>query len=133
VREDDPNSAEGAFAIVRRDAPNLDGQYTIFGHVEQGMDVVEALGNANTDSLNRPLARLAVNKAEVVESPDGLAQLTLRGVSPIYDPYEVPPPMRPLYDAITACVVVITLRSLRCSCSIAYRLVIDARSASFRF
>ena len=34
--------------------PFLDGQYTVFGEVESGLDVVEAIQNAATDSNDRP-------------------------------------------------------------------------------
>lgn len=40
ARADDPNSAQTSFFIVLRDAPNLDGKYTIFGRVVDGMDVL---------------------------------------------------------------------------------------------
>lgn len=38
----DPNSAGSQFFIVYDDAPHLDGQYTAFGEVISGMDVVDA-------------------------------------------------------------------------------------------
>lgn len=36
----DPTSADSQFYILRRAAPELDGKYTVFGHVLKGMDVV---------------------------------------------------------------------------------------------
>ncbi len=41
ARTDDPDSAGSQFFIVYDDAPNLDGQYTVFGEVIAGMDVVD--------------------------------------------------------------------------------------------
>lgn len=35
-------------------APHLDGQYTIFGEVVDGMDVIDKIEKAETDSRNRP-------------------------------------------------------------------------------
>lgn len=34
--------------------PFLDGEYTVFGEVEDGMNVVEAIGNSSTDQADRP-------------------------------------------------------------------------------
>lgn len=47
--------------------PHLDGQYTVFGHVTEGLDVVEAIQRMPTDSLGRPLADVRILRAEVVE------------------------------------------------------------------
>ena len=43
ARGDDPASALTSFFIVTGDAPSLDGKYTVFGRVVNGMDVVEAI------------------------------------------------------------------------------------------
>lgn len=46
ARSNDPNSAGSQFYIVLEDGPtasSLDGQYTVFGHVVQGMDVVKQI------------------------------------------------------------------------------------------
>ncbi|HEU4759715.1 MAG TPA: peptidylprolyl isomerase [Dehalococcoidia bacterium] len=43
ARTADPNSAGSQFFIAYAAAPNLDGQYTVFGRVTQGMDVVDCL------------------------------------------------------------------------------------------
>lgn len=47
--------------------PHLDGQYTVFGHVTEGLDVVDAIQRAETDPFGRPLADVRILRAEVVE------------------------------------------------------------------
>jgi len=45
ARRPDPNSAGSQFFICLVPASFLDGQYTVFGQVIKGMDVVDAIGN----------------------------------------------------------------------------------------
>ena len=40
--------------------PHLDGTYTVFGEVEQGLDVVEKIQAVATDSNDRPLEDIAI-------------------------------------------------------------------------
>ena len=48
-------------------APSLDGQYTIFGEVVRGLDVVQAIQNSETDSNSRPLKDVRIIKATVIK------------------------------------------------------------------
>ena len=52
ARSSMPNSASSQFYIVQEDSPFLDGEYAVFGHVTEGMDIVDEIaGAANpTDS-----------------------------------------------------------------------------------
>jgi cyclophilin family peptidyl-prolyl cis-trans isomerase len=75
---DDPHSAETSFSILLGDAPHLDGQYTIFGEVVRGFDVLEALVNVPRDQNDRPLTRVTIVRAEVVETPEQLRSMTLQ-------------------------------------------------------
>ncbi len=43
ARTGDPNSANSQFFIMFAPAPHLDGQYTIWGQVTEGMDLVDKL------------------------------------------------------------------------------------------
>jgi len=43
ARSSDPDSAGSQFYICYGDTPHLDGQYTIFGQVVEGMDAVDAI------------------------------------------------------------------------------------------
>lgn len=80
--DNDPDSAETAFCILLADAPHLDGKYTIFGHVERGMDVVEQFVHVPQND-KRPVVRLEVKKAEVVDSPEMLDRIGLTPALPM--------------------------------------------------
>lgn len=40
--------------------PFLDGEYTVFGEVEEGLDVVDAIQNVDTDRADRPTEDIAM-------------------------------------------------------------------------
>jgi cyclophilin family peptidyl-prolyl cis-trans isomerase len=73
-----PDSGETSFSILLGDAPHLDGQYTVFGHLETGADVLDLIERVARDGRHRPVAPVVVSRAEVVESPEALAGLSLR-------------------------------------------------------
>jgi cyclophilin family peptidyl-prolyl cis-trans isomerase len=43
ARSNDPNSASSQFFLMNSDAPHLDGQYSIYGQVLEGMEVVDVI------------------------------------------------------------------------------------------
>lgn len=49
--------------------PHLDGSYTVFGEVTEGMDVVERIQKTPTDTNDRPLDDIRILRATVVEKP----------------------------------------------------------------
>ena len=56
ARAGDPNSADSQFFIVFKTAPWLDGQYSIWGQVTDGMDVVDKIkmGAPGSGTVNEP-------------------------------------------------------------------------------
>jgi cyclophilin family peptidyl-prolyl cis-trans isomerase len=61
-----PNTNGSQFFIMHQDYP-LDHNYTIFGRVVTGMEVVDAIATSKTDATDRPLEEIKIKKAEVVE------------------------------------------------------------------
>src|SRR5579864_8791090 len=56
ARTSDPNSANSQFFIMFAPAPNLDGQYTIWGQVVSGMEHVDAIkrGSGGSGTVSNP-------------------------------------------------------------------------------
>ena len=65
ARLDDPASASTSFFIVTAPAPALDGVYTVFGVVVEGIDVVERIEAVPTEG-ETPVDRVEIVDAEVV-------------------------------------------------------------------
>jgi cyclophilin family peptidyl-prolyl cis-trans isomerase len=55
ARSQDPDSAGSQFFIVLKDSSFLDGQYTVFGRVTHGMDIVDKIASLKTDSADAPI------------------------------------------------------------------------------
>jgi peptidyl-prolyl cis-trans isomerase B (cyclophilin B) len=69
ARAADPNSAGSQFFICVADAAFLDGQYTVFGEVSQGMDVVDEIVAQPRDPRDNPNERVEM-KVKIV-APEG--------------------------------------------------------------
>jgi peptidyl-prolyl cis-trans isomerase B (cyclophilin B) len=80
----DPDSGESSFSIMLAAAPHLDGKYTVFGEVVRGMDVVESFKSVPRDTQFQPKTRIAVLKAEVLDTPEAYARASIAG------PKEIP-------------------------------------------
>ena len=66
ARAQDPNSAGSQFFICVADANFLDGQYTAFGEVVNGMEIVDRIVNVQRDGNDNPLQRIEM-KLSVIE------------------------------------------------------------------
>jgi cyclophilin family peptidyl-prolyl cis-trans isomerase len=64
ARLDDPASANTSFFIVTARAPALDGKYTVFGRVVQGLDVVEKIEAVPVNGES-PVTRVEVTRVSV--------------------------------------------------------------------
>jgi peptidyl-prolyl cis-trans isomerase B (cyclophilin B) len=53
ARAYDKNSGSCQFFIMHEDAPHLDGDYAAFGKVTEGMDAVDRIAGAATETTNR--------------------------------------------------------------------------------
>lgn len=65
ARSQMPNSAGSQFFIMHKDAPHLDGAYAAFGKVINGMDIVNAIAETDTDYSDRPLTKQIMKNVSV--------------------------------------------------------------------
>lgn len=62
-----PDSAGSQFFIMHEDAPHLDGSYAAFGHVVEGMEVVDEIAGVETDAGDRPLKPVVMKTVRIIE------------------------------------------------------------------
>lgn len=67
ARSQEPNSAGSQFFICVNDAFFLDGQYTAFGRVIEGMDVADKIVNEPRDSNDNPDNRMEIKSVTLAE------------------------------------------------------------------
>ena len=60
------NSASSQFFICHADATFLDGQYAAFGHVVEGMEVVDRIASVRTDGQDRPQIDMIMEKVTLI-------------------------------------------------------------------
>ena len=66
ARAQNPNSASCQFFIVHEDSEFLDGDYAAFGHVTEGMDVVDAIASVDTYPNDMPCKKVVIKKISIV-------------------------------------------------------------------
>lgn len=72
ARAQDPNSAGSQFFIVHGDAGFLDRQYTVFGKIEEGLDVLDAIASIECEfgpggEKSKPTERVEIQSIELRE------------------------------------------------------------------
>lgn len=69
ARSDDPNSASSQYFICHGDAFFLNENYTAYGHVYEGLDVVDQVATTPTDNNDLPLDKVIVFITYTGENP----------------------------------------------------------------
>lgn len=67
ARSQDPNSNGSQFYINSSNNNSLDGQYTVFAQVYEGMDVVGKLAKVQTGQNDKPVKDVVLQSVEIVE------------------------------------------------------------------
>jgi cyclophilin family peptidyl-prolyl cis-trans isomerase len=48
--------------------PGLDGTYTVFGEVIEGLDIIDKIANVQTDSNDKPINDIKINKIKIIRN-----------------------------------------------------------------
>jgi len=67
ARSSDPHSAGSQFFIMHADSPHLDGQYTAFGKVTSGLEVVDKIAGLPKGPNDRPVNPPAIVSVTITE------------------------------------------------------------------
>ena len=66
ARSQDPDSAGSQFFIGVKESSFLDNQYTAFGHVTKGMEVVDKIVNVPRDSRDNPEEKVEMKSVKII-------------------------------------------------------------------
>ena len=64
-----PDSAGSQFFVCVTDQPALDGNYTIFGRVSEGLDIVTKISESAADEKGSPLERVEIRSVTIRDTP----------------------------------------------------------------
>ena len=67
ARTSDPDSAGSQFFVMHGTSPHLDGKYTVFGRVIEGLDVIDKIANLPTDGRDKPTKDVVIKSVTVAE------------------------------------------------------------------
>lgn len=65
----EPDSAGGQFFILLADQPALDGKYTVFGQVAEGMEVVQNISATPVDDKGMATERIEIRRITIRDAP----------------------------------------------------------------
>lgn len=65
ARSQDINSAASQFFICHADAPHLDGQYTVYGQLVKGFEVLDTIAETPCGERNLPMEKIEMKIAKV--------------------------------------------------------------------
>lgn len=69
IRPGEPDSGGAQFFVCVFPQPALEGQYTVFGHVSEGMDVVQKISEAAADDKGAPTERIEMTSVTIRDAP----------------------------------------------------------------
>lgn len=69
ARTNDPDSAGSQFFVMHAAAPHLDGKYTVFGKITEGLDVIDKIANMPVDDRDKPVTPVIIKSITVEEKP----------------------------------------------------------------
>ena len=64
-----PDSAGAQFFVVVVDQPGLDGQYTVFGHVSDGLETVQKISETPVDEKGLATERVEIRHVTIRDTP----------------------------------------------------------------
>jgi cyclophilin family peptidyl-prolyl cis-trans isomerase len=64
-----PDSGGTQFFICVGDQPGIQGQYTVFGRVVEGLEVVRQISDVDADAEGRPLTRVTIDGVTIRDTP----------------------------------------------------------------